>query len=138
MKAVLRTPGERLRLVQWINAQELPLEVSAEPWKATRTNRQNRYLFGVAYPLLAEATGYEVEGDNGIHAFMCGTHWGWVDIRVPKTPQNPQGVASKPFRTTTRDENGEYAPVSTEEFSKFVDTVKRIGAAANVFIPDPE
>lgn len=137
MKAVLRTDAERSRFIAHLERMELPAEVSVEPYRKTRTQQQNSYLFGVAYPLLAEATGYEVDGDNGIHAFMCGTHWGWVDRKVPKTPANPQGVASFPMRTTTRDEEGRRDVVKADEFTKFVETVKRIGAAANVFIPDP-
>jgi hypothetical protein len=138
VRAVIRTIAERVRFTAWLMKAELPLDVSAEPWKPTRSNQQNRYLFGVAYPLLAEGTGYEVDGDNGIHAFMCGTHFGWVDAPCPKTPQNPEGVCSKPRRTTTRDEDGRYNVIDKAAFSAFVKTVQRIGAAANVFIPDPE
>jgi hypothetical protein len=79
--------------------------------------------------------GYEVDGDNGIHAFMCGTHFGWVDRVVPKTPRNPEGVASFPRRTTTRDEHGKRNVLKKDEFSKFIDMVERIAAKAGVFIP---
>lgn len=111
-----------------------PIDWSCEPWKETRTLGQNSLLFGVIYPPIAEATGYEVDGDNGLHAFMCGTHFGWVDKKVPKTPANPQGVASYPRRTTTRDENGKYRPLKKAEFSKFIDTVERLAAKAGVFV----
>lgn len=124
--------------VRFLVGQTLPLEVTCRPWKPTRTNEQNNYLFGICYPPIAEAMGYEVDGDNGIHAFMCGTHFGWVDKPVPKTPRNPEGIASFPRRTTTRDENGDRDVLKGPEFSKFIDTVQRIAAKAGVFIPDPE
>jgi hypothetical protein len=112
-----------------------PIDWLCAPWKETRTSGQNRLLFGVVYPPIADATGYEIEGENGLHAFMCGTHFGWVDKKVPKTPNNPKGVASFPFRTTTRDEKGKYRPLKKDEFSKFLATVERIAAKAGVFVP---
>jgi hypothetical protein len=111
-----------------------PLRVTVEKAKRQRSDPQNSYLFGVAYPLLAEAKGYEV---NEIHEFMCGTHFGWVDKPCPKTPRNPEGLESKPFRTTTKDENGKRDVLGTVEFSDFVETVKRIAAHAGVYVPDP-
>lgn len=131
----LSTEAERGRWLAFVQAQSLPLEVECKPWKRARTNEQNALLFGVIYPPIAEAMGYPVDGDNGIHAFMCGTHFGWVDKAVPKSPRNPEGIASFPFRTTTRDENGKRNVLSTVEFSKFLDTVDRIAAKAGIFVP---
>ena len=131
----IATETERTRWLAFVQAQALPLNVSCEPWKPTRSNEQNALLFGVIYPPIAEAMGYPVDGDNGIHAFMCGTHFGWVDRPVPKTPSNPQGVASFPFRTTTRDEHGKRNVLSKAEFSRFIETVDRIAAKAGVFLP---
>ena len=95
-------------------------------------NEQNALLFGVVYPPIAEAMGYEVED---IHEYMLGRHFGWVDAKVPKTPRNPEGLESRPFRTTTRDENGKRNVLSTVEFSKFLDTGERVAAQAGVFVP---
>lgn len=131
----LSTESERARWLAFVLEQPLPLEVSCGPWKRTRSNEQNSLLFGVIYPPIAEAMGYEVDGDNGIHAFMCGTYFGWVDRPVPKTPRNPEGVASFPRRTTTRDENGKRNVLKADEFSKFLDMVERIAAKAGVFVP---
>lgn len=127
----IATEAERTRWVAFVQSQPLPLEVSSKPWKKTRSNEQNALLFGVVYPPIAEAMGYEVED---IHEYMLGRHFGWVDAKVPKTPRNPEGLESRPFRTTTRDENGKRNVLSTVEFSKFLDTVERVAAQAGVFV----
>lgn len=128
----LATQAERDRYCAFLQAQPLPLEVSSKPWKKTRSNEQNALLFGVVYPPIAEAMGYTVED---IHEYMLGRHFGWVDAKVPKTPRNPDGLESRPFRTTTRDETGKRNVLSTNDFSKFLDTVERVAAQAGVFVP---
>lgn len=128
----IATERDRARWLEFVAAQALPLEVSCGPYKPTRSNEQNALLFGVVYPPIAEAMGYEVEA---IHEYMLGRHFGWVDVKVPKTPRNPEGVESRPFRTTTRDEHGKRDVLKKDEFSAFLATVERIAAEAGVFIP---
>lgn len=131
--AKLSTPRDLERWVAYLQAQCLPIEVTCSPWKNGRSSKQNRYLFGVCYPPIAEAMGYEVDD---IHEYALGRHFGWVDKKVPKTPRNPEGFESAPFRTTTKDENGKRSLLSKAEFSKFVDTVDRIAVQAGVFITE--
>jgi len=128
----LRTEGERNRWLAFVMAQALPLDVECKPHKCTRSSEQNRLLFGFVYPPIAEAMGYEVAD---VHEYMLGIHFGWVDVKVPKTPRNPEGIESRPFRTTTKDENGKRNVLRKAEFSKFLETVERIAAKAGVFIP---
>lgn len=130
--AKIASEQQRGRMVEFILAQPLPLEIEVKQWKPTRSNEQNALLFGVVYPPIAEAMGYEVEA---IHEYMLGRHFGWVDVRVPKTPRNPEGIESRPFRTTTRDEHGKRNVLSAADFSRFLDTVERIAAQAGVFVP---
>lgn len=127
---------ESLRILDIAERQHggYPLDIECKKWKPKRSDAQNAYLFGVAYPLLAEAKGYDTEE---IHEWMCGQHFGWVDKPCPKTPRNLEGIESKPFRTTTKDENGKRDVMQLESFSAFVGMVQRIGALAGVFIPDP-
>lgn len=131
--AKISTERDLERWVAYLQAQPLPLDVTASPWKNSRTSQQNRYLFGVCYKPIAEAMGYEIED---IHEYALGRHFGWVDKRVPKTPRNPEGFESAPFRTTTRDEKGKRSLLSKAEFSRFVDTVDRIAVQAGVFITE--
>lgn len=101
----------------------------------SRSLQQCRYLNGVAYKRLSVATGYE---RDDISEFMCGTYFGWKAVKVPKTPNNPTGVEDRPLRTTTTDENGNRAVLSTTEFMDFVAFVQRFAASKGVFIPDPD
>lgn len=119
-------------LLAALPGKELVVTVAAR--KKGRSHEANAYLFGVAYPPIAEAKGYSVAD---IHEFMCGTHFGWVDKPCPKTPRNPEGLESVPFRSTTKDENGKRNVLSTTEFSDFVETVKRVAAHAGVYVPEP-
>lgn len=108
--------------------------VTVAPYKRTRSGEQNAYLNGVAYKLLSEATGYE---RDDISEFMCGAHFGWVDKKVPKTPRNPEGIESKPRRTTTTNESGKRDVLPKGEFSDYIAFVQRFGAQHGVYIPDP-
>ncbi|MDQ3038620.1 MAG: hypothetical protein M3R16_02275 [Pseudomonadota bacterium] len=133
----IRTEAERTRWIAFMQAQPLPLDVESKPYRKSRSSEQNNLLFGVLYPPIAEAMGYPVDGDNGIHAFMCGTFFGWEDRVVPKTPRNPDGISSFPIRSTTRTGwgQGKRDVVSAEIFGRFLETVERIAAQAGVFLP---
>ena len=136
MAVKAKTREEALRLLAFAEQRYgYPLSVEIAEWKEGRRDPQNRYLFGVCYPLLAEAKGYEIEE---IHEWMCGQHFGWKDVPCPKTPNNKEGVKSVPRRTTTRNEDGKRDVLKVDAFSRFVEMVQRIGAQAGVFIPDPE
>lgn len=130
----IRNDMDLQRFVAFLRTQTLPLDLSCAPLKSGRTSQQNRYLFGACYPPVAEAMGYTVDD---VHEYMLGRHFGWVDVKVPKTPRNPEGVESKPFRTTTTNEHGKRSLLGKPEFGAFVDCVHRIAAQAGVFIAEP-
>lgn len=103
--------------------------------KQQRSDKQNRYLYGVCYKTLGDAIGYETEE---VAEFLCGTYFGWADKRVPKKPSNPEGLESVPIRTTTRDENGKRSVLDKQAFSDYVAFIQRFAAGKGIFIPDPE
>ena len=103
--------------------------------KRERSHPQCRYLNGVAYKLLSDATGYE---RDEISEFCCGMYFGWIEKKCPKTPANPKGIKSVPRRTTTTDENGERDVLSKTDFADYVARVQRFGAKHGVLIPDPD
>lgn len=133
--AVIRSRAELDRWAAFATAQGFPLSVEAKKWKPTRTSEQNAYLWGVCYATLGPAMGYDPED---LHEYFCGRMYGWKDVKVPKTPRNPEGLASTPIRTTTRDADGKRSTLSKKEFSEFVEMVHRVAAGAGVFIPDAE
>lgn len=112
-----------------------PYRVTVEEAKSTRTNQQNRYLWGVAYKLIADAVGYEVDE---VAEFCCGQYFGWTDKRVPKKPSNPEGIESVPVRTTTRDADGKRRVLNKHEFADYVAFVQRFAAKRGVHVPDPD
>lgn len=116
--------------------EDRAFRVTVEEVKSTRTTAQNAYLFGVCYPMISEVTGYEKEE---VHTYFLGTHFGWKDRKVPKTPRNPSGVESVPVRTTTTDEHGKRSVLPILAFSDYVAFVQRFAAIKlGIVIPDPD
>lgn len=103
--------------------------------KSARSIQQCRYLNGVAYKLIGEATGYE---RDEVSEFLCGQYWGWKDKKVPKKPGCPSGIESVPVRTTTTDENGKRAVLGKLEFADYVAFVQRFAASKGIYVPDPD
>ena len=130
MSVKLATDAQRDRWIEFVRAQPLPLKVECGPWKSTRSSEQNALLWSLYGPI-AEHMGYDRED---IHEWMCGRFWGWKDVKVPKTPRNPEGLVSVPVRTTTRNEEGKRDVLDAKEFSRFVEMVERIAAQAGVFV----
>jgi hypothetical protein len=127
----LATETDRTRWLAFVQTQPLPLDVECKRWRKSRSNEQNALLWAMYAPI-AEHMGYDAED---VHEWMCGRMWGWKDIKVPKTPRNPEGLASVPVRSTTRDENGKRNVIDKATFARFVGMVDRIAAQAGVFIP---
>lgn len=112
-----------------------PIRLKWEIARPDRTAQQNKFLWAVPYELICQETGFEKEE---LHEWFCGQKWGWVDRKVPKTPNNPRGIESRPVRTTTRDENGELDICSREDFVSIWEHAMRVGAKIGVIIPDPD
>lgn len=108
--------------------------VTVEEMRLTRSIQQCRYLNGIAYKAISDATGYE---RDDVSEYLCGLRWGWKQVRVPKTPSNPQGIEDKPIRTTTTDETGKRAVLSKMEFVDYVDWVIRFAASKGIHVPAP-
>lgn len=104
--------------------------VEVKAYRDDRSSKQCRYLNGVAYKLLGEATGYD---RDDISEYLCGQYFGWKDKRKPG-----KQVVQVPVRTTTTDENGERHVLSTTEFSDYVAFVQRFAAEHGIHIPDPD
>lgn len=137
MTTTLIAPKERRELVaervKLFVLEALPgkeLEIEIRPRKRERSNQQCRYLNGVAYKLLGDATGYERED---ISEYLCGAFFGWKDKPMPG-----KRTVQVPLRTTTRDADGKRSVLSKLEFADYVAWVQRFAAKQGVLIPDPD
>lgn len=129
--------ADRVRAMEEIEALPLDKEwrIEIEEAKCERSLQQNKYLFGVAYTLISDKTGYE---KDDLHTYLLGLHFGTRLKRVPRSKYNPQGLMEVPVRTTTTDANGRRSVLGRMEFSEYVDFVKRFAAEkCQIFVPDP-
>ena len=126
----LRTDAERDRYCTFMCGLALPLDVESKPHKPTRSSAQNRYLRAVENDI-GEHVGYSMDD---VHVWLLGSAFGWVDHKVPRTPRNPEGIESRPARTTTTNEEGKRAVLNKAEFAKFAAHVERIASQAGVFV----
>ena len=127
----LATETERSRWIAFVQAQPLPLSVECKPWRKSRSNDQNSLLWAMYAPI-AEHMGFD---RDDLHEWFCGKFFGWKDVRVPRSPRNPDGFASVPVRTTTRNADGKRDVIDAKTFGLFVDMVDRIAAQAGIYIP---
>jgi len=103
-------------------------EVVVRPRKSKRSDAQNAALFGYAYKLLSEFTGYTVPE---IHDVMLRSYFG----EMSKDVMGREIV--KPYRTTTTDHEGKRAVLSKAEFADYFSHVQREAAQMGCVIPDP-
>lgn len=137
MNRFLLPKGERdlTKIVAFLSAlsrtKAWALEVTEH--RNVRSIAQCRYLNGIAYKALGDATGYD---RDDISELMCGNYWGWKKKRVPKKP-GCSGWVEVPVRTTTTNEYGKRSVLSKVEFMDFVEFVQRFGAEHGIVINDP-
>lgn len=118
-----RRPDVAANLVRFIERLSIAKSwrVSIEPYTKTRSSYQNRYLWGVCYRALAEATGQEA-GDW--HEYMLGECFGWEEYELFGRKR------LKPVRRSSK--------LSVVEFADYVTFIQSRAAEYGVWIPDPE
>ena len=96
-------------------------------WKVTvtryakrRSDQQNRYLWGVAYKALQDATGQPAED---WHDYMLGEFYGWEKYEL----FGKQKI--RPLRRSSK--------LTTTEFGEFVDFIQMRAAENGIYIADP-
>ena len=114
------------RVLESIPAEEYPLEVA---WgRPKRSNRQNRYLWGVVYKTLAEGMSEQYKAyitPEMVHE-LCRQHF-MPRVEVPGTGQ------SIPMSTTELCRSG-----SEDSFQEYVLQIQELAAKKGIYIPDPE
>ena len=103
--------------------------VDWKPHKHARTDAQNHALFGVAYKVLSDETGYT---KDELHEAFCRKFFGTRESIVFGVPVH------SPQRTTTRDENGKRDVLPWDTFSDFYTLVEQTAAEAGILIPAPD
>lgn len=129
--AYVAQSGSITHVVAAISAlsKEMPIQVTIDKVRNKRSEYQNHALFGIAYRLLSEFTGYS---KDELHTAMCKKFFGEKRKEI-------FGIAlDEPMRRTTTDENGNDDVITTEVFSEFYNMVQREGAEIGCIIPDPD
>lgn len=91
--------------------------VTLKKHRAQRSTKQNAYLWGVVYPIIAEFCGYDVDD---LHEELAMKF-----LRLEDSP-----ITGAPRRKRTPETN-------TAEFSEYVDQVIRFGVTLGCYIPAP-
>lgn len=94
--------------------------------KATRSDAQNRFLWGVAYPTVLEAGGEALAGweAEDLHEYFLGECYGWEIL---------EGMGRKRVRPIRRSSR-----LSKKEFADYVAFIQRRAAQMGIVIPDPQ
>lgn len=98
-----------------------PVKVEISQYHASRTNEQNRYLWGVCYKTLEDSTGQEA---SDWHEYMLGEWSGWEVYEL---------MGQKRKRPARRS-----SILNKVEFADYIDFIQKRAAQNGIHIPDPE
>ena len=109
----------RTFLTSALPGKRLVVEVKA--YRKRRSDEQNRYLWGVCYKALRDATGQDADD---WHEYMLGEWSGWERFEM---------FGKQRLRPMRRS-----AKLTTVEFADYVAFIQMRAAEHGVYIPDPE
>ena len=95
-------------------------KITVDLYRKTRSDQQNRYLWGVAYKELQDATGQPAED---WHDYMLGEYLGWEEYEL---------FGKKKIRPMKRS-----SKMTTMEFCDFVEFIQSRAAEHGIYIADP-
>ena len=104
----------------------LPLvryRVTIEDAKPTRSDPQNRYLWGVVYPTVLGAGKLEGGSANDLHEYLLGEHFGWELV---------EGFGRRRQRPVRRSSR-----LNKQEFSDYVAFIQQRMSEHGIYVPDP-
>jgi hypothetical protein len=110
------------RLAKTLNALDAAKawEVTVKEKKRTRSEQQNRYLWGVVYATICEhLPGWDAED---VHDYFLGEHFGWEVL---------EGFGKKRIKPIRRS-----ARLNKMEFADYIAFIQRKMAERGVYIPD--
>lgn len=125
---ILKKDTDRSTLIERIKSflellpMDRPWEVTVKQFRKKRSDDQNAALWGVAYPPIMEATGYE---KDELHEYYLCTFFGSTVKNV--------------FEGKRRVPNKRSSQLTTQEFCDFYAFIQRHAAQKlGVFVPDPD
>jgi len=99
--------------------------VEIEESRSTRSEMQNRYLWGVVYPAILKGGGEALAGWEAeeLHEYLLGEHFGWEVL---------EGFGVRRRRPIRRS-----SKLSKLEFVDFTQFIQRKMADFGIYVPDP-
>lgn len=107
------------RLQQFLLFNTGPMVVHVGKERRIRSNKQNRYAYGVCLQLLSEHTGHTTDE---LKQYLK-KEFGWVKVI------QVGGKAVEVLRSTS--------DMDTAEFEKFMSQIRMLGDTLGVYIPEP-
>src|SRR3990167_6283674 len=118
----LRKGGQITRLAAYVSAllREHDVSIVVKRHRDRRSDQQNRYLWGVVYPvILKHLEGWDAED---VHEFCLGEWSGWETL---------QGFGRKRLKPIKRS-----SKLTTTEFMDYVAHIQRTMADKGIYVPD--
>jgi hypothetical protein len=112
----------RRRHLSSLRRQRVTVEI--KPWKSQRSLDQNAWIWGVAYPVIAEAIGYERHEHDELHYALVAKCFGeHFDKRIGAMVPNKRS-----------------SKLSTKEFSEYMTWLVRFAAKdlGGIYVPLPD
>ena len=113
-----------IRMVQGLSPDKT-WAIEVTEWKKPRTNQQNAFLWGVAYPAILEGGGEALAGwtRDDLHEYFLGECFGWETL---------EGFGRKRMRPLKRS-----SKLTKQEFSDYLLFLETRCAQMGIVIPEP-
>jgi len=105
-------------------SQDRSWRISVAENKPSRSQQQNRYLWGVIYKTILDAGQLQGWDADDLHEYLLGEWSGWEVI---------EGFGRKRMKPIQRS-----STLNKEQFSAYVDFIQRKMAELGVYIPDAD
>lgn len=113
-----------IRMVQGLSPDKT-WTIEITEWKKPRTNQQNAFLWGVAYPAILEGGGEALAGwtRDDLHEYFLGECFGWETL---------EGFGRKRTRPLKRS-----SALTKQEFSEYLMFLENRCMDMGIVIPEP-
>ena len=113
-----------IRMVQGLSSDKT-WAIEITEWKKPRTNQQNAFLWGVAYPAILEGGGEALAGwtRDDLHEYFLGECFGWETL---------EGFGRKRTRPLKRS-----SALTKQEFSEYLTFLENRCMDMGIVIPEP-